>query len=163
MPTATSNIPIDVRTAVRSSRWGIATTTQTTCGYRRGDGVKETQDTVQPGVVEDIDKVEAWLLMQLRKNDKDLVILDLRSPFHFKTGHLKGAVNLEYVSPFSFEGRLESLDKSKTYLVYCYGGGLSAEAATVMEEEGFEKVYNLREGFNGWQKAECLADCRRAA
>ena len=46
MPTATSNIPIDVRTAVRSSRWGIATTTHTGCGYSCGDGVKETQDTV---------------------------------------------------------------------------------------------------------------------
>ncbi len=125
--------------------------------------MKGIQNTVEPGVVEDIDKVEAWLLMQLHKSDKDLVILDLRSPFHFKTGHVKGAVNLEYVSLFSFEDRLESLDKSKTYLVYCYGGGLSAEAATVMEEKGFERIYNLREGFAGWRTPECRLDCRLAA
>ena len=155
--------PDGIRTAERCGHGGIAAAGQAGCGWKGVSDAKEAQVTIQAAVVEDIDKVEAWLLMQMHKNDAELVILDVRSPFHFHAGHLDGAVNLEYVSPFSFEDRLESLDKSKTYLVYCAGGGDSAEAVTVMEEKGFSKVYNMREGFNGWQAANCLVDYRRAA
>lgn len=123
----------------------------------------EVNDIAEPGVVEDISLVEAWLLIQLHENDMDFVILDLRSPSHFEVEHLAGAVNLEYLSPLIFEEALDRLDRNKTYLVYCYGGGRSAEVATMMEEKGFGKVYNMKEGLNAWRTAKCPLALRRAA
>ena len=48
------------------------------------------------------------------------------------------------------ERRLEKLDKSKNYYVYCRSGGRSAQAATLMDQMGFNETYNLLGGFKEW-------------
>ncbi len=123
----------------------------------------EIIEVAGPGFIEDIDPTGAWLLIESKKIDPDLVVLDLRSPVRFAAAHVADAVNLNYVSPFSFEEALGTLDKNKTYLVYCDRGGLSAEAVTVMEEQGFARVYNMKEGFEGWRAVRCPVGLRSAA
>lgn len=46
-----------------------------------------------------------------------------------------------------FEEKLDSLDKSKTYYLYCASGNRSGKAAEIMKENGFENVHNLG-GYN---------------
>ena len=38
--------------------------------------------------------------------------------------------------------RLEELDPSKNYYVYCKAGGRSAQACSIMQQMGFKNVYN---------------------
>ena len=42
-----------------------------------------------------------------------------------------------------FEEKLDSLDKTKTYYLYCASGNRSGKAAVLMKEKGFENVHNL--------------------
>ena len=112
-------------------------------------------DAAERDNAEDIFLSEAYRLMEQYADDPGFVILDLRSPADYASGHLAGAVNLEYVSPFSFEEAVDKLDRSRRYLIHCYGGGRSAEAAMLMEEMGFDKIYNMTQGLNAWQAAEC--------
>ncbi len=97
----------------------------------------------------DIEASDAVKLIQSGQNSGNLVILDVRTPEEFATGYIRGAVNLDFKSS-EFPGKLDELDKTKTYLVYCRAGGRSAKAMTMMKEKGFQRVYNLRGGVLEW-------------
>ena len=45
------------------------------------------------------------------------------------------------------------LDKNKTLLVYCAGGGRSGQAAVWLKEQGFKEVINLQGGITAWNAA----------
>jgi phage shock protein E len=91
-----------------------------------------------------IDTNDALKLMH-----SELIILDVRTPAEFATGCITGAVNLDFKSP-EFAGKLDELDKTKTYLVYCRTGGRSAKAMVMMKEKGFQRIYNLKGGITKW-------------
>jgi rhodanese-related sulfurtransferase len=93
--------------------------------------------------VEKVDKMRA---------DKKNVLLDVRTPEEFNRGHIPGAINLNWNSP-EFAQKAGELDKSKTYLVNCAGGGRSAKACAKLKEMDFTDCYNLTGGFSAWTKA----------
>lgn len=83
----------------------------------------------------------------------DAVLLDLRTPDELKEeGIIKGAAHLDYFQK-DFEDRIRQLDKSKTYFVYCAGGGRSGETLELMKKSGFKEVYDLRGGITAWKRA----------
>jgi len=63
----------------------------------------------------------------------DTVIVDVRTPAEYATGHLDGAVNLDFQSP-SFDQVVTDLDPDADYVVYCQSGNRSAQAVSVMED-----------------------------
>ncbi|HNF87496.1 MAG TPA: rhodanese-like domain-containing protein, partial [bacterium] len=73
---------------------------------------------------------------------------DVRTAGEFSAGHLKEAVLLDFMKP-EFESELEKLDKSATYYVYCRSGNRSAKAALLMNQKGFQSVYNVADGMIG--------------
>lgn len=82
-------------------------------------------------------------------NDKNTVILDVRTPGEIKAGKIKGAQEIN-VTNLAFSKKIKGLDKSKTYLVYCRSGNRSGRACSIMEKEGFEQLYNLSGGYSAW-------------
>lgn len=94
--------------------------------------------------VEEFDKLRA---------DKKNVVLDVRTANEFASGHIAGAVNIDWNGP-DFEKQVVALDKSKTYLVHCAAGGRSAKACTLMNGKlKFPSCYNLEGGMKAWEKA----------
>ena len=81
----------------------------------------------------------------------DAVIIDVCSPAEFNRAHLKNAVNINFNGP-DFEGHISQLEKNKPYFVYCYVGQRSANAAKLMREMGFTKVYELEGGLKRWMQ-----------
>ncbi|MBT9543948.1 MAG: rhodanese-like domain-containing protein [Candidatus Sericytochromatia bacterium] len=81
-----------------------------------------------------------------------LVILDLRTPSEFQGGHLKQAQMLDFYAS-DFQSRLRALDKKSPYLIYCQSGVRSAKTLAMMQEAGFEKVYELAGGYRSWADA----------
>ncbi len=84
-------------------------------------------------------------------NDKNGILIDLRTPDEIKKGFIKGAIEIDYLSK-EFDKQLLKLDKNKTYYVYCAAGGRSGDCAELMEKQGFKKVVNLEKGFSDWEK-----------
>lgn len=82
----------------------------------------------------------------------DTVILDVRTPQEFASGHLAGAVNVDVEDP-AFMVNVTSLDHSKTYAVYCRSGNRSKVAMSAMAQAGFSQFYDLDGGINAWQSA----------
>lgn len=84
--------------------------------------------------------------------DTAVVLLDVRTPEEYAEGHIAGAINIDYKSA-DFASRVDSLDKSKSYNLYCRSGRRSGESLTLMEEKGFTKVHHLEGGILKWQES----------
>ncbi len=100
----------------------------------------------------DLTAEQARDLLRERSGDPGLVILDVRTEGEFASGHLEGAVLLDFRSDL-FRERLSRLDRDKTYLVYCRTGNRSGSAVSQMEEQGFRNVYHMEGGIVGWKDA----------
>lgn len=79
----------------------------------------------------------------------DTAILDVRTLGEFSSGKIRGARNLDIMSP-GFYNQVANLSKDKTYLVYCRSGNRSGQACDVMASLGFEKLKNLSGGIARW-------------
>lgn len=68
------------------------------------------------------------------------VILDVRSKDEFKSGHIKGAVNIPVNT---LESNLSKLkDKNQTVITCCASGMRSASAKAILKNNGYTDVYN---------------------
>jgi len=94
---------------------------------------------------------EAAGLIETNLGNPAFVLLDVRTPEEFASGHIAGAVNLDYKSP-DFQQDLEKLDKSLIYLVYCRSAVRSGRAVAIMKELGFTNVYDMAGGILQWQE-----------
>jgi phage shock protein E len=70
------------------------------------------------------------------------LLLDVRTPGEFSSGHLDGAVNIPVQE---LESKLASLTakKDQDVVVYCRSGHRSSQAAEVLKKAGFTKVHDL--------------------
>jgi len=84
--------------------------------------------------------------------DTSVVLLDVRTPAEFASGHISGATNIDFESG-TFESDIQKLDKSKSYAVYCRSGNRSGQATSLMAKDGFSTVFNLDGGLINWQSA----------
>ena len=109
-------------------------------------------DTQDPSSVQNISPLDAQTLIQSHADDPDFIIMDVRTPDEFAAGHIENAINVcvNCESPV-FADVLATLDKNKTFLVYCGVGGRSATATGIMIDSGFTDVYNMTGGIAQWQ------------
>jgi rhodanese-related sulfurtransferase len=85
-------------------------------------------------------------------NRKDAVILDVREPAEFKSGHIPNARNI----PAGQVGeRLKELEKfkSRPILLACASGTRSGSASSTLQKAGFAQVWSLAGGMGAWQQA----------
>ncbi len=98
-----------------------------------------------------IENVDATTFKKLI-DEKKSVLIDLRTNDELKNkGFIKGAQQIDYFGKDA-ETIIKKLDKKKTYLIYCAGGGRSGECADLMKANGFSHVVNLEKGFDDWKK-----------
>ena len=82
------------------------------------------------------------------KNDENAVVIDVRTPEEWAEGVIPGALLIDLMSP-DFMEKINQLDKSKTYYVYCRSGGRSSSACGAMAQSGYNCV-NLLGGMMAW-------------
>lgn len=79
--------------------------------------------------------------------DTDYVPIDVRYAEEFDEGHIPGAT---LIPLFELRNRMNELDKSKRYVVYCHGGSRSAVATLVLTQNQFD-VVSLEGGVRDWE------------
>ena len=81
----------------------------------------------------------------------NVTVIDVRTPNEVNDGHIGAAQHFIDINNEPFEARIQELDKSKNYIVYCRSGARSARACSIMAGNGFTgKLYNLANGILGW-------------
>lgn len=86
----------------------------------------------------------------LLAKDKNVQLIDVRTPGEYASGYIEGSTNIDYNSP-DFLARMGKLDKNKPVALYCAVGGRSGNAAIKLKELGFSKVYDLAGGTQAWK------------
>ena len=84
------------------------------------------------------------------KNEKDYVLVDVRQPAEYTSGHIPGA---KFIPLNELVSDLSGLPPDRDLIFYCHMGGRSLAAATMASEEmGAEnKIYNLTGGIQAWE------------
>lgn len=100
-----------------------------------------------------VNATEANALIEKNKDNSMFVILDTRTPAEYDKAHLANAEFYNYNAQ-NYWDQIKSLDKSKTYLVYCHSGGRSGKTVKFMKENGFSEAHNLDGGIVAWKRAE---------
>lgn len=84
-------------------------------------------------------------------SNKTVIVLDIRTPGEFKSTHIAGATNIDFLAP-DFEQKISRLDPNKTYLVHCASGGRSTHSLPVLKNHHFQLLYHLDGGLKAWEK-----------
>jgi rhodanese-related sulfurtransferase len=77
--------------------------------------------------------------------DADITVIDVRTPEEFAEGHIEGATMIDFYSD-TFADEMAALDPDGTYLLYCRSGNRSGQATALMQQLGFDQVYDLDGG-----------------
>lgn len=87
---------------------------------------------------------------ELIKKDSDVLILDVRTPAEYKSGHIPNAINIPHNTLIIRLNEIEKY-KDKNILVHCQSGGRSSIAVQILEQQGFNKIYHMKNGFGAWK------------
>ena len=94
--------------------------------------------------------VETGEAVRLINNDG--IVIDIRSSDAFARGHI---VNAKNIPSDEMDGKISQIDKfkAKPIVAVCDNGITSTKVVTTLRNAGFESVYNLKGGMNGWTQA----------
>jgi rhodanese-related sulfurtransferase len=104
----------------------------------------EESGSPEPGTPEP-GKVDGETARQLVEDGA--VLLDVRTPGEYQSGHIDGAVNIPIQAFGQRKDELKEL--GEPLVVYCRSGNRSAHATNALEDMGVEKVYDLG-GIGSW-------------
>ena len=93
------------------------------------------------------------LLAVTKMNSSDTIIVDVREPHEYIKGHIEGSRNIPVEK---IANQLASLEKYKTQpvIIACQSGTRSIPACKTLTNAGFEKVYNISGGMQGWEDSK---------
>ena len=79
----------------------------------------------------------------------DFVLLDCREPEEIAIARIDGALQIPMGD---IPTRLQSLDPSKEYVVFCHHGVRSAHVVAFLRKQEFERVRNMTGGIDAWSR-----------
>jgi NADPH-dependent 2,4-dienoyl-CoA reductase/sulfur reductase-like enzyme/rhodanese-related sulfurtransferase len=92
----------------------------------------------------DFKQVNVDKVRELVENNN--IIIDVREKYEFKYGHIKDAINI----PLSeLRDRIDEIPKDRPVYLHCKTGQRSYNAALVLQNMGYDKVYNITGSFLG--------------
>ncbi len=79
------------------------------------------------------------------------LVLDVRTPGEYSRGHLKDSMLIPLQQ---LQTRWQEIagHKDKDLLIYCATGNRSTVAAKILIDNGFKRIFNLRQGISGWER-----------
>ena len=104
--------------------------------------------TVNAGGGGGVSPLQATLLM----NREDAVVIDVREPQEWDSGHIP---NARHIALGQLETRMRELEKFKArpLIVCCHSGSRSSSVCSRLKKHGFENVHNLAGGIGAWKEA----------
>jgi rhodanese-related sulfurtransferase len=83
-------------------------------------------------------------------NQGRTLLLDVRDPRDYASGHMREAKNIPLPELAKRIGELDKF-KSKSVIVVCSSGVQSSRAGSLLKKAGFGEVYSLNGGMAAWQ------------
>ena len=95
-------------------------------------------------------EVTVQYLKELKENDKDYLLIDVREQFEFDLSNLNGT----HIPMGEIQERLGEVEDKKEaeVIIMCRSGARSARVTQFLEAEGFTNVSNLKGGITAWSR-----------
>ncbi len=78
------------------------------------------------------------------------VVIDVRTPNEYASGHIPGAINI----PFDqVAQRIAEIETPQGVALYCMVGPRARKGETALLAAGYEKIFHLEGGLAAWQAA----------
>jgi len=122
-------------------------------------GLDNVEGYLKPGInawvnkgndFEDTPQVSVHYVNDLMDAGEKIKIIDVRSDSEWKEGHIKGATHI-YLG--DLPGKIDKLNPEDTIFCICGGGTRSSLAASLIQQEGYDFVYNVFGGMGAWKAA----------
>ena len=82
-------------------------------------------------------------------DSKECRFVDIRDPASYRAAHIPGAIHINDANVQEF---IETADKTRETVVYCYHGNSSLGAAAYFLENGFTNICSMSGGFEAWRQ-----------
>jgi len=80
-------------------------------------------------------------------SNPEALLFDIRDWESYRDGHVDNAIHLAIDN---LSRLADEIDKSRPVLVMCYHGNSSQSVADYFVKNGFEDVYSIDGGYEGW-------------
>lgn len=87
-------------------------------------------------------------LKALRDNNEEFQLIDVREPFEYEVSNLDG-LNIP-LAGIGIES--DKISKDIPVVIHCRSGKRSAQAVTLLEQQGFTNLANLKGGILAWKE-----------
>ena len=94
--------------------------------------------------------VSAAELNEKLKNGKHPLVVDVRQPEEYKSGHINGA---KLIPLQELHKKMSELPKGREIVCICASGSRSSSASKMLAKEGFT-VFNVQGGMLAWRRAK---------
>ncbi len=97
---------------------------------------------------EDISRYEkpGNLVDLVENGGREFIIVDVRTPREYRSGHIPGAVNIDHRE---INSQPPEVDKDTLIVTYCRSGARASRALATLERLGFDNVINFG-GVSSW-------------
>src|ERR1035438_9677290 len=116
-------------------------------GMDRGVGVLEDGIAGWAGAGPPLKMTEQITVQDLKGRLGELVVVDVRRPAEWDSGHIAGAAPRPLDK---LKSGMKDLDRGRATAVHCQSGYRSAIACSLLEAAGFERVINVVGGYDAW-------------
>jgi hydroxyacylglutathione hydrolase len=100
--------------------------------------------------IEMMSQIDVWQLRERLQSGDDGLVLDVRQPKEWNSGHIAGAV---HITGAELPKRIDEVPRDRPVATICGSGYRSSVAASLLQSAGFDDVTNVLGGMNAWQKA----------
>ncbi len=70
------------------------------------------------------------------------IIIDVREPLEYKTGHVKGAINIPPSKLMEGAKKLDGVPKDTELVLYCLSGSRSNASMQILKDMGYTNLVN---------------------
>ena len=96
----------------------------------------------------EVPEISVQDLKQKLDNGESVNVLDVREPHEYEVAN----IGARLIPLGELPQRLVELDQDENFAVHCKTGGRSARAVKLLQDAGFQNVYNVKGGINAWSE-----------
>ncbi|MCD8179311.1 MAG: hypothetical protein LUE98_18680 [Tannerellaceae bacterium] len=82
--------------------------------------------------------------------DRNILLIDVRTPEEFITGSIPGSINIPLDE---IRSRLDTIPQDKQIILTCAVGQRGYLAYRILDQNGYKNIYNLSGGYRTWYEA----------
>jgi sulfur-carrier protein adenylyltransferase/sulfurtransferase len=113
--------------------------------YQEFCGIRQAQ---AQEVTDEVPEITVKELKEKLDNGDGVSVLDVREPYEYEVAN----IGARLIPLGELPERLVELDKDETLAVHCRTGPRSVRAVKLLQDAGFDNVYNVKGGITAWSE-----------